>query len=651
MKLKDLSIKKKLGLVFFILMFSLVIAITASYYTLRTVRKSYFEMRTTAVPHTIAILETKAAFQRVIMELQSFAAGGDQNEHRQFEQAMRQLEGWLEKCQYAERSVEEQKVSKKLLEYKKCLKKGGKKIFLACKNKCEKLEQLEQLEKHVKEHYLQCMDNIENMSAEQHHALDDVILVASRLQAKTLNFIVRGYEERNEAEQLTKMENSVLAEQQDLKELLKQLVTTHEADRSLKKDLQQSPDLSSAILTSAKEILDIIRDLEDHKDELIETLNNSVLINNKELDKLTRIVAATLQHSTFIITVLPIIFFVSAVPICYCIANLILSSISNLLESTKIIAKGNFAHRTKKIANDETGQLSDYFNKMAEDLEKTTTSIENLNAEVAERKKAEYALETTNKDLQDTIGKLNDSNEKLEEFVHIASHDLREPARKVSSFGQLLAESLAGKLTDDEQEDLGFMIDGADRMMQMIQSLLVYSRITTKAVTLEEIDLNEVIEHLKTFELAHNLEESKGDILVPERLPSVKGDATQIRQLLQNIISNALKYHKETVLPQVTIRGHKQDNDTIYVEAEDNGIGIKQEYFDNIFVMFRRLHSKSDYDGTGIGLAICKKIVERHDGEIGVRSTYGQGSRFWFTLAAADTQHKEEKQLVSSFEI
>ncbi len=255
--------------------------------------------------------------------------------------------------------------------------------------------------------------------------------------------------------------------------------------------------------------------------------------------------------------------------------------------------------------------------------------------DITDRKKAEQSLKNLNE-------KLIQSNQQLQEFTYIASHDLREPTRKITSFGQLLAGSLTDKLNDDERENLNFMIDGADRMQQMIEALLLYSRVSTKGVQFEGLDLNEIVEQLKGLELAVKLEETNGTISVPEPLPAVKGDDTQIRQLLQNLISNALKYHKKDILPEVTIRAHKEDNGMVRVEVQDNGIGIKSEQHNKLFVMFRRLHSRDAYEGTGIGLAVCKRIIERHGGEIGIESIYGQGSTFWFTLPALGSVQEQQ---------
>ena len=176
------------------------------------------------------------------------------------------------------------------------------------------------------------------------------------------------------------------------------------------------------------------------------------------------------------------------------------------------------------------------------------------------------------------------------------------------------------------------MIDGAKRMQAMVNDLLTYSRITTRAKPFEQIDLNGVIEDLKSLELATLLDETRGTIYVPEPLSPVRGDPSQMHQLFQNVIGNGLKFHREGIPPEITIRTYHIENNMIRVEVQDNGIGIAEEYHEQIFTMFKRLHSRTHYEGTGIGLAVCKKIVSRHGGDIGVSSTPGEGSTFWFTL-------------------
>ncbi|MBN1391761.1 MAG: HAMP domain-containing protein [Sedimentisphaerales bacterium] len=313
-----------------------------------------------------------------------------------------------------------------------------------------------------------------------------------------------------------------------------------------------------------------------------------------------------------------------------------------LHKGTEIIGKGRLDYRVATKAKDEIGQLSRAFDEMTQNLKNTTTSIDKLDvvneklqsnqeqlrvlnrqlrSEVAERKKTQEALEVSNRNLTD--------------FVYVASHDLREPLRKISSFGQLLQQSLQGKFSEDDQENLDFMIDGSDRMTMMIDGLLTYSRVNTKDILFETVDLNKVIEQLKELELSMALEETGGVIDVPRPLPKVYADPVQIQQLLQNLIANGLKYRNKEVKPRITIKAEEVNGDKAKIEVQDNGIGIAPEYRDEIFKMFKRLHSRKekDYDGCGIGLSVCKRIVERHGGKIGVESDPGAGSTFWFTIS------------------
>jgi len=252
--------------------------------------------------------------------------------------------------------------------------------------------------------------------------------------------------------------------------------------------------------------------------------------------------------------------------------------------------------------------------------------------DVTKRKKEQAEAEAMLQKAQELNRRLKQSNRELEDFAHIASHDLREPLRKVGSFGDLLKESLADKLNDDESENLEFMIDGSKRMQLMIDDLLAYSRITTKAKPFQSVDPNKVIGDLKNIELASILEETKGRLVIPQPLLIIKGDPSQIYQLFQNLILNGFKFYRDGAVPSVTVKSLPVQNNKIQFYIQDNGIGIDPEYHEQIFTMFKRLHSREKYEGTGIGLAICKKIIQRHDGEIGVKSKAGGGSTFWFTL-------------------
>jgi signal transduction histidine kinase len=342
------------------------------------------------------------------------------------------------------------------------------------------------------------------------------------------------------------------------------------------------------------------------------------------------------------------------------ISGAVTKPIVNLHQGTEEIMKGNLGYKVGTEARDEIGQLSRAFDTMTanlkksrEELEKYSTGLEEM---VEERTKAlnekvkeiedmlkevnetKKELEKAKAELEKTNRRLTASNKELQDFVYIASHDLREPMRKISAFGRLLQDSLDGRLDADERENFGFMIDGASRMHQMIDDLLTYSRVTTKAKPAERVDLNEIIEDLKNVELAVQFEETGGTIRVPEPLLAVQADPSQVHQLLQNLIGNGLKYHRKGIAPEIIVRSRQESDSMVRGEVEDNGIGISEEHYEKIFKMFTRLYSQEDYTGTGIGLAVCKKIVERHGGSIGVNSTPGKGSTFWFTLPIATDQ-------------
>jgi signal transduction histidine kinase len=328
--------------------------------------------------------------------------------------------------------------------------------------------------------------------------------------------------------------------------------------------------------------------------------------------------------------ILAIVFLISIL-----LSKAITVPIHRLHRGTEIIGQGDMDYKVGTNAKDEIGQLARAFDQMTSDLKSTTTSIDNLNKEIARREQTEKELEISNRDLAETVRKVEEVNCKLKDFVYIASHDLREPLRKISSFSQLLKQSLEGSLVGDDKENLEFMVDGANRMTAMIEGLLTYSRIDTQEAAFETVDLNEVVEQLRRLELAELLEETGAIIEVPESLPQVQANPVQLRQLMQNLIINGIKYRRQEVQPQIVIRATQSKEDTVRIEVQDNGIGIDEEYYGNIFTMFKRLHSRQKYEGTGIGLSVCKKIVERHNGRIGVESKVDEGSTFWFTLSSA----------------
>ena len=231
-------------------------------------------------------------------------------------------------------------------------------------------------------------------------------------------------------------------------------------------------------------------------------------------------------------------------------------------------------------------------------------------------------------DLIAKIAELNRSNEELSQFAYIASHDLQEPLRMVSSYTQLLAQRYAGKLDSDADEFIAFAVDGATRMQQLIQDLLAYSRVGTKGMNVTLVSSEKALASA-LINLGSAIEDS-GARVTNEPLPDVRADEMQLVQLFQNLIGNAIKYRTAKV-PEVHVSAiHRRRKWEFSVK--DNGLGIEPQYFDRIFGMFQRLHNRREFSGTGIGLAICRKIVERNGGEISVASELDHGSTFRFTL-------------------
>ncbi|WP_306058926.1 ATP-binding protein [Natronococcus wangiae] len=226
---------------------------------------------------------------------------------------------------------------------------------------------------------------------------------------------------------------------------------------------------------------------------------------------------------------------------------------------------------------------------------------------------------------------LEESNKRLEQFAYAASHDLQEPLRMVSSYLQLIERRYEDEFDEDGEEFLEFAVDGADRMREMIDGLLEYSRVETRGDPFEPVALEEILEHV-VEDLQFQIEETNATITT-ERLPRVRGDASQLRQLFQNLLSNAITYCGDEP-PRVHVSAERNGRKWT-ISVRDEGIGIDPDDQDRVFEVFQRLHTHDAHQGTGIGLALCQRIVERHDGEIWVDSEPGEGSTFSLTLPAA----------------
>ena len=242
--------------------------------------------------------------------------------------------------------------------------------------------------------------------------------------------------------------------------------------------------------------------------------------------------------------------------------------------------------------------------------------------------RAHHDLVLSQKTLEESIAELARSNADLQQFAYVASHDLQEPLRMVASYTQLLARRYRGKLDSDADEFIGYAVDGANRMQRLINDLLAYSRVTSQGEVFERVDCNGLVEEVLS-NLRVAVEESRA-VVTHHPLPTVMADGGQLGQLFQNLIGNAIKFRGKEP-PTVHVSAERRTGEWLFA-VRDNGIGVDPQYAERIFVIFQRLHDREEYPGTGIGLALCKKIVERHGGRIWVASQAGQGATFHVTL-------------------
>ncbi len=256
--------------------------------------------------------------------------------------------------------------------------------------------------------------------------------------------------------------------------------------------------------------------------------------------------------------------------------------------------------------------------------------------DITDRKESEALLLELNNRLKQRADELAASNVELERFAYIASHDMQEPLRMITSFLQLFKKKYEDQIDETAEQYIHFAVDGADRMKKLIMDLLEYSRVGSNKDDLALIETNTLLKEV-TNVFYSRIEEMKANVII-EQLPDIRGNRTQLFQLFQNLIGNALKYHSGQS-PEIRVSG-REEGDHFVFSVKDNGIGIKPIFFEKIFVLFQRLHHKNEYSGTGIGLAICKKIVDKHGGKIWVESEPGKGSCFSFSISKTPDDYR-----------
>jgi signal transduction histidine kinase len=319
---------------------------------------------------------------------------------------------------------------------------------------------------------------------------------------------------------------------------------------------------------------------------------------------------------------LVVTFFVTAVLLALLVRSAVTRPLTALAVACRRITEGTFGERIvvqgpkdiRAIAVD----VEDMRQRIVDDLESSRAGREALDEQTVE---------------------LRRSNAELEQFAYVASHDLQEPLRKVASFCQLLEKRYGDKLDERGVEYIGFAVDGAKRMQVLINDLLAFSRVGRLNASSTEVDLDAALD-AAWENLAAAVDESGAEVARPRQgLPHVRGDPTLLAMVWQNLLGNAVKFRREGVAPRIVIECEPRggDDDCWAFSVSDNGIGIPEEFADKVFVIFQRLHGRDAYSGTGIGLAVCKKIIEHHGGTIWIDASYTAGTRFRFTLPAEAT--------------
>lgn len=369
--------------------------------------------------------------------------------------------------------------------------------------------------------------------------------------------------------------------------------------------------LNSDILERAKQAIQATSTYDNYRDKQVfgtyQLVNNGkwIAVNEIERDEVYRTFNRQLMVMIIIICIVLTFGFIVMLRISYHIEY----PVHHLLKGVQRLKQGDYHYKidysSMKSAPVELLQLCEAFNQMSQNIQDNELELK--------RQKEDLA----------------GSNAELEQFAYVSSHDLQEPLRMVASYVQLLAKRYQGKLDQDADDFIYYAVDGAQRMQNLINDLLAFSRVGTKGKELKSVDFEVVLHHVLT-NLQQAMQESDA-LVTHDPLPTLLADSTQMVQLLQNLVGNAIKFRDAKRAPIIHI-GVKQEDKEWLFSVRDNGIGFDPKYRDRIFLIFQRLHNKTKYQGTGIGLSICKKIVESHGGKIWVESEAGHSTTFYFAL-------------------
>ncbi|MGW0435400.1 sensor histidine kinase [Micromonospora sp. NPDC003197] len=389
-------------------------------------------------------------------------------------------------------------------------------------------------------------------------------------------------------------------------------------------------DATTAIGTEAGQAL-----LTAQRTQLFDQLRASVDVLGEQILELRNQVAEDAKQSgnalVLLLIIAAVVVLIAGTALLTSLNRLVIGPVTALAAQVRHIAQGNYEQSIERVGPPELSRLADDIDamrrKIAEDL--------------AEVREARTRIEWVNSQLEKQAEELVRSNRDLEQFAYVASHDLQEPLRKVASFCQLLQRRYAGQLDERADQYIAFAVDGAQRMQRLINDLLAFSRIGRLTSGFSDIDLNQLMAEVSSQ--TETAQRNADGELTWSELPVVRGEEALLTNLLVNLVSNSLKFRRPDVPARVHVTARRL-GDEWEITCRDNGIGIEPEFADKIFVIFQRLHSKDAYPGTGIGLAIAKKIIEYHDGRIWAVPAEGGGTEIKFTLPAIATQDEAAEQ-------